>query len=122
MAGADVVAITQTTKYGRADEIKEQTMRLAALAHVLPVGQVITEKCADVVGRADIVTNSGHVRPINSAMIGLLKESAVISLMYRGLGVSPEMWTSRRAARGGSRWPVQTSDIQRLMSFRTWVA
>jgi len=116
LAGADVVAITRTTKYGAADEITEQTMRLAALARVASRIQVITEKCADVVGRADIVTNSGHVRPINSAMIGLLKESAVISLMYeawefRAGDVDLEACRTRRIAVAGTNEQHPAVDV-----------
>ncbi len=43
-----------------------------------------------VVGAADIVTNSGQVRPLDAAMIGLMKPSSVIPLMY-------ESWEFREA-------------------------
>jgi hypothetical protein len=82
MAGAEVIAITRTTKYGAAEEIAEQTRQLAAMAGVAPRIQVVTHKHAEIVQRADIVTNSGHVRPIDAVMIGQMKETAVIPLMY----------------------------------------
>jgi hypothetical protein len=41
------------------------------------------------VAQADIVTNSGHVRPIDARMIGWLKPLSVISLMYEAWEFRP---------------------------------
>ena len=43
-----------------------------------------------MVAQADIITNSGHVRPIDAEMIGWMKPTAVIPLMY-------EAWEFRDA-------------------------
>ena len=91
MAGAEVVAVTRSTRYGSAAEIAQKTLDLAKRAE-LSAGclRIVEEKPADVMGRADIVTNSGHVRPIDAAMVDRLKPTAVIPLMY-------ESWEYRAA-------------------------
>jgi hypothetical protein len=91
MAGAaHVFALARDSRFGSAADVTEQTMGLARLAGVHERVEVIGEKSPDVVAQADIVTNSGHIRPIDAGMIGLMKPSAVIPLMY-------ETWELREA-------------------------
>jgi len=83
MAGADqVFAVSRTTKYGAFEEISSDTRRLAKLAGVESRLEIITRKTREIVNRADIITNSGHVRPIDAEMISWMKRGAVIPLMY----------------------------------------
>ena len=83
MAGAkQVFALTQTSRYGTIDEIARWTTDLARAAAVSDRIQIISEKRADIVVQADIVTNSGHVRPIDAKMVGWMKPTAVIPLMF----------------------------------------
>jgi hypothetical protein len=83
MAGADrVFAISRTTRYGAFEEISADTLRLAKSAGVASRIEVIDRKTREIVSRADIITNSGHVRPINAEMISWMKPGAVIPLMY----------------------------------------
>jgi hypothetical protein len=82
MAGADVSALAAATSYATAAELAAMTSRLARLAGVAGRIQLVHEKSPDIVGAADIVTNSGQVRPIDAAMVAGLKPSAVIPLMY----------------------------------------
>jgi len=44
--------------------------------------RITTERTQTDIGQADIVTNSGHVRPVDAEMVGWMKPSAVIPLMY----------------------------------------
>jgi hypothetical protein len=82
-AGAErVYAMTRTTAYGTAEEIAAETLALAELAGVRDRIEIVTGRSAAIVSRADIVTNSGHVRPIDAEMIRWMKPSAVVSLMY----------------------------------------
>jgi len=91
MAGADrVFAVSRTTKHGSFEEISADTRRLATLAGVAPRLEIIAQKTREIVSRADIITNSGHVRPINAEMISWMKPGAVIPLMY-------EAWEFRDA-------------------------
>jgi hypothetical protein len=91
MAGADrVFAISRTTKYGAFEEISADTQQLAKLAGVASRLEIIAQKTREVVSQSDVITNSGHVRPINAEMISWMKPGAVIPLMY-------EAWEFRDA-------------------------
>jgi hypothetical protein len=91
MAGARrVYAVTRSTAYGTAEEIAAQTLELANLVGVAERIEVTTRKSREHVAEADIVTNSGHVRPIDAETIGWMKPGAVVPLMY-------EAWEYRLA-------------------------
>ncbi|WGV24087.1 hypothetical protein [Halotia branconii] len=91
IAGAKkVFAIARSSRYGTLEEVKAQTLELAQLAGVSDQIQFITEKTTDIVAQADIITNSGHVRPINAEMITWMKPTAVIGLMYEAWEFRPE--------------------------------
>jgi hypothetical protein len=91
MAGAKkVYAITQDTRYGSAKEVQEQTVKLAQLGQVSNKIEFITAKTQDIVAQADIITNSGHVRPINAEMISWMNPDAVIGLMYEAWEFRPQ--------------------------------
>jgi hypothetical protein len=83
LAGAaDVVALTRDTRYGSAAEVSRQTLELAAAAGVADRITVTTERRPEDIARADVITNSGHVRPIDDAMVALMKPTAVVPLMF----------------------------------------
>lgn len=83
LAGADrVVAVTRATRYGTVAEVTEATIGLAERLGVADRVRVTTTPTDDELGAADVVTNSGHLRPIDAAMIGRLKPSAVVPLMF----------------------------------------
>ncbi|MBG0563918.1 hypothetical protein [Actinoplanes aureus] len=79
---AEVIALTRDTRYGTAAEVRRQTLALAESAGVAGRITVTTERRPQDFARADVVTNSGHVRPIDQAMIDLLKPDAVVPLMF----------------------------------------
>lgn len=84
MAGAqEVIAVTRTSKYGRTEDIERDTIELARLAGV-PSGtiSIFRDKDPSLLGRADIVTNSGHLRPLDAQTIRCLKGGAVVPLMF----------------------------------------
>jgi hypothetical protein len=84
LAGAArVMAITRSSAYGSSEDVTRQTYDLAAFAGVgAGTIQVCTAKSAEIVQEADVITNSGHVRPIDMTMVALMKPTAVVSLMY----------------------------------------
>jgi hypothetical protein len=83
MAGAECVfAVTRTTRYGSTDQVMAHTREVARRAGVDDLIRIIVEKSADIMARADIITNSGHVRPIDHTTIGYFKPTAVVPLMY----------------------------------------
>ena len=91
MAGAEkVFAFTRTTRYGTVEQVKTLTQQLAEIAGVGDRIEFIPEKTPDIVGKADIITNSGHLRPINAEMVDWMKPNAVIGLMYEAWEFRPE--------------------------------
>jgi hypothetical protein len=91
LAGAShVYALTRSSRFGTVAEVTMQTRNLAAVAGVDARISVIVERSQARLGDVDIVTNSGHVRPIDRTMIDQLKSTAVIALMY-------ESWEFRSA-------------------------
>ncbi|HEY7116355.1 MAG TPA: hypothetical protein VH475_07210 [Tepidisphaeraceae bacterium] len=83
MAGARrVFAMTRPTRYGSVEEVTAGTTELARAAECDDRIEIITELTPQIIGQADIVTNSGHVRPIDARFISRMKPGAVIPLMY----------------------------------------
>ena len=82
MAGADVYALAAGNAYASSAELQELTAELAWLAKVTDRIQLIYRKDRAIVGAADIITNSGQVRPIDADMVPHMKSSSVVPLMY----------------------------------------
>lgn len=90
LAGANhVFAMTQDSRHGKASEIAEYAHRFAEFCAVRRQVEVVFEKTADTIRRADIVTNLGFVRPIDREMVGMMKQEAVIPLMYEAWEFRP---------------------------------
>ena len=85
-----VYAFTRSTKHGTVAEVTEWMMALASAAGVTDRISVIETLPPDVLRSVDIITNSGHLRPINSDMIGHLPSRAVIALMFEAWEFRPE--------------------------------
>jgi hypothetical protein len=83
LAGAQrVIAATRATPYGSVDDVVEQTRGLAEPLGVWEQITIATERRpADIAG-ADVVTNSGHVRPIDAEFVSWMKPGAVVPLMF----------------------------------------
>ncbi|MBP7557257.1 MAG: hypothetical protein KA821_13365 [Chitinophagaceae bacterium] len=88
LAGARVFAYSRTTRYGTVEEVFESTRKLAAEAGVEI--NLITEITPEIVAEADIITNSGHLRPLNREKLQYAKNGLAIPLMY-------EAWEWREA-------------------------
>lgn len=85
MAGARVTAFARDTRrHGSARDAAAQTLGLARLAGVRDridlVDAITPARLAD----CDILTNSGHLRPITAEKIAALPPRAVIGLMFEG--------------------------------------
>jgi hypothetical protein len=89
VAGAEVTALTKTTRHGTADMVREQTSALADQLGVAQRIQVVESLSAHDIGLADIVTNSGHLRPLDADFIGQMKRGAAIPLMYESWELRP---------------------------------
>lgn len=77
-----VFAYAKDSKYGSLKDVKQETQYLARLAGILKNVKIITEKNPKYIGMADIITNSGHLRPIDKSFLSSTKRTAVIPLMY----------------------------------------
>ncbi|MFN4313159.1 MAG: hypothetical protein ACK4E0_02615 [Chitinophagaceae bacterium] len=80
LAGARVFAYSRTTRYGTVEQVFEATRQLAAEAGVEV--NLITEITPDIIASADIITNSGHLRPLDREKLQHAKDGLVIPLMY----------------------------------------
>lgn len=91
LAGAKhVYAVTRDSRFATAASVVEQTQDEARTWGVADRVEVLTTKTPEALAAADIVTNSGFVRPIDRNAISVLKPTAVIPLMW-------ETWEYRAA-------------------------
>jgi hypothetical protein len=89
-AGATrVYATTKSTAHGTVEDVFAQTFEVAQLVGVRDRIEIVCGRSPAIVAQADIITNSGHVRPIDREMIGWMKPSAVVSLMYEAWEFRP---------------------------------
>ncbi|MCI0486189.1 MAG: hypothetical protein L0229_06265 [Blastocatellia bacterium] len=90
MAGArSVFALAVPSRYGTPEQVREQTLKLAETAKVAEGIEIVTAKTSAIVAQSDIITNSGHVRPIDAEMVGWMKSTAVVPLMYEAWEFRP---------------------------------
>jgi hypothetical protein len=91
MAGAKQVhAFVRPSRYGSVSEVNDWTLQLASAAGVAKCINIIEEVSPDILGIVDIVTNSGHLRPLTADLINRLPISAVIALMFEAWEFRPE--------------------------------
>ncbi|HYJ79509.1 MAG TPA: hypothetical protein VEW03_07920 [Longimicrobiaceae bacterium] len=85
-----VYALAGDSPFGSAAAAAEQTLAFAARLEVSD--RVLVTRARDPLqlAEADIVTNSGHVRPLDDAALALLKPTAVVPLMYESWELRPQ--------------------------------
>ena len=82
LAGARVQAFTRSTRFGTAEEVAAATNALASLAGVEGRIEIVTERAALRFEEADVVTNAGHLRPLDASTIARMRPGAVLPLMF----------------------------------------
>lgn len=83
LAGAKhVTAQVRDSRFGLAKDIIAHTRLLAEVYHVAETIECVDRRSHVRLAQADIVTNSGHVRPIDRDLIDSLQPTAVIPLMW----------------------------------------
>lgn len=89
LAGARVLAYAKDTRYGSREEV---FALLNATSRSLGAPAITTVSALDpkTFAAADLITNSGHLRPLNAERLQSVKPGAVLSLMY-------EAWECREA-------------------------
>ena len=78
-----VCARTADSPYGKGETIRNECMRLAELwgvSHRLEI--IVKDDVNHTIPDADIITNSGFLRPLNADILARCKSDAVIPLMY----------------------------------------
>ena len=91
LAGAErVIALTQSSRHGPAARGEAETMELAAAAGVAGRVEVVAERRPELVAAADVITNSGHVRPIDAEMASWMRPTAVVPLMFEAWELLPD--------------------------------
>lgn len=101
LAGASVHAFTRNTRYGSVADVESETMSLARAAGVADHITVHAELTPALMAGADIVTNSGHLRPIDTRFVASIRPDAVISLMYEVWELRPDDVDLAAAAQRG---------------------
>jgi hypothetical protein len=82
VAGARVLAETRDSSYASAQDAAARVMAIAEAEGVSDRLQIAVGRRREWLAAADIVTNSGFVRPIDRALIEVLKPTAVVPLMW----------------------------------------
>jgi len=91
ISGAKVFAYTKNTRYGKPEDVFADTKRLAGSFRKFPLDiQYIDQLKPEIIAQADIITNSGHIRPLNKETLVHARDGLVIPLMY-------EAWEWRSA-------------------------
>lgn len=82
LAGAKVYAYAKDSRYGSAKEVFDINRKI--LEDLDPVIDInfIDKLESKVISKADIITNSGHLRPVNMDLLKHIKKGCVIPLMY----------------------------------------
>src|SRR5205823_6615272 len=73
---------TADSRYGSARQAKAATMALATQLGVIDRIMITTEREAEHFAAADVITNSGHVRPVRDTLAAAIRPDAVLSLMF----------------------------------------
>jgi len=82
-AGAETVyALGRNSPYGSKENAFTATRQVAQSLGVAERIRFVDEKQLEALAKADLVTNSGFVRPLDRALVEALNGSGAISLMY----------------------------------------
>lgn len=91
LAGArEVHAVASDSRFGTADQVLASTEQLAVAAGVADWIALLKSKTAAPFEDADIVTNSGHLRPLDRQTVARMKPGAAIPLMYEAWELRPQ--------------------------------
>lgn len=77
-----VHAVTRATRYGTVQEVTDQTTALARAVGVADRITVHDGPAPHLFTAADVITNSGHLRPLDAARVAMMRPEAVVPLMF----------------------------------------
>jgi hypothetical protein len=117
-AGAErVYALAADTGVHRAADVEASTRAEAEALGVADRVRVVRSK--DALGEADIVTNTGPLRPIDAATIEALKPTAVVPLMWESWELVPGL-VDMEAARRHGVLVLGTDERSEAIDMRPW--
>jgi hypothetical protein len=83
IGGAKVFAFSRSTRYGTVDEVFNGTISSIGKKAFRKLDiTLVDELTPEIISQADIITNSGHLRPLDREKLRHAKDGAVIPLMY----------------------------------------
>ena len=83
VANADrVITFCRPSRYGSVEDIRASMLEAYGSLGLGQKFEFITELEPSVLGQADLITNSGHLRPFGADFFKSLRETAVLSLMW----------------------------------------
>ena len=81
-------AYTRPTRYGTVAEVTDATMSLTRALDIDENGvNVIDSLPEHVIAKSDVITNSGHLRPLDESLMKHAKLGAIVPDV-RGMGIS----------------------------------
>ena len=88
-AGASVTALAKDSRHGTAARARQEVLDLAAELGVAERIDMVETLTGEQIARADVITNSGHLRPIDARMVGAMTPGTVVPLMYESWELRP---------------------------------
>jgi RNase P/RNase MRP subunit p29 len=82
LAGAQVVAVTRPSRFGTVGDVIAETRQITDLLEVSDSVTVTDQLAPEHLSAADVVTNSGHLRPLDAEKISRMRPGAVLPLMF----------------------------------------
>lgn len=82
LAGAKVYAFAKDSRYGSAHEVFNTNREILKELKLDLDINYIESLDSSIISKADIITNSGHLRPLNRSILQYVKKGCVIPLMY----------------------------------------
>lgn len=82
LAGAKVFAFSKDSKYGTASDVFEFNRNFIKNYDLNVDIQFIDKLDKSIIAQAEVITNSGHLRPLTSDILKYTKKGCVIPLMY----------------------------------------
>lgn len=82
IAGAEVIAFVKDSRYGKAEEVIKMNESIRD-KYCENLRLIFTDRLDEkILSKADIITNSGHLRPLDKSKLSHVKSDCVIPLMY----------------------------------------
>jgi hypothetical protein len=82
LSGANVFAYSKDSRYASFEEVKRNIDKIAEKLGIKNNLHIISDLNKDIINSADIITNTGFLRPLNIEKLQYCRTGVAISLMY----------------------------------------